>query len=281
MASKHQAAAKRKVKAKFKGKYPGPDKYKGKKPYKGKYPGPDKYKGKPPPKKAPAKKAPAKKPAPKPVNPNLPANTGVAPASDSNGNLVFQTNFDIEKATIDAQQERQQALEDANAMEGESLVSETVGKQNALNSDIDNRTKTAGYMASRGMRGSAAMAASANNKQAYSDNMSQIAMRRQQEHATSENMKTGANARFKQREASLIQAKKDFTDSQSKDNPTIGAPPVNSDIVPPKATPVAVKAAAKRAVAKPPAKKKFKGKYPGPDKYKGKKPYKGKRPGPG
>jgi hypothetical protein len=282
MASVHQAAAKRKTtKKKFKGKYPGPDKYKGKKPFKGKYPGPDKYKGKPPPKKAPAKPAPkpAAAAAPKPNSPTLPAPGGVN--TDSNGNIKLQTNAAIEQLSIDAQQEHNAAVEAANANEGESLLTEQVSKNQALDTDMENRTKGAGNMAARGMHGTAAQAASARIKKNYLDSRSQISLRRGQEQATNARAITTAGSNWDQRKAAIEQARKDYTDSVSKDNPTVGSTPVDSGVTPTKATPVAVKAAAARKAAAKPAAKKFKGKYPGPDKYKGKKPFKGKRPGPG
>jgi hypothetical protein len=280
MASTHQAAAKRKVKKSYKGKYPGPDKYKGKKPFKGKYPGPDKYKGKPPPKKAAAKPAPKKAAAaaPKPVSPNLPTNTGVA--VDSNGNLKLQTNYEIERMKLDAEEEAIAATEEGTALNNESLINETASKTEAQNVDINNRTKAAGRMAARGMRGSAAMASQANVKEAYGSSLNQIGLRRQQEKQTSDNMITSAAARRARKMADIAVMEKDWTDQQSKNNPTVGSTPVNSGVVPTKATAVATRPAAKKAAAKAKPKA-FKGKYPGPDKFKGKKPFKGKRPGPG
>jgi hypothetical protein len=166
----------------------------------------------------------------------------------------------IEKLVLDAAQEQQEANEQANAMEGESLLNYSQGKRSALDSDIENRTRSAGNTATRGMRGTAAAAASANVKQAYADNMNQVNLKRQQEQATSKNMITSAAARRKTREAEIALARKDWTDKQSKANPTVGTTPVNSGVTPIKATPIA---AAKRKAATP-AKKTYKGKRPGP-----------------
>jgi len=284
MASVHQAAAKRKAvkKPKFKGKYPGPDKFKGNKKKLAKYYA-DKKKKKVVAKK-PAAKKPAAKPAaaPKPVSPNLPnTGTGSGVGVDSNGNLLLQTNFDIEKEIIDAQQEQQQANEQAAALNSEALISGSENRRSALNSNIDARTRSAGRMAARGMRGTAAVAADAEISNAHTENISNINIRQKQGTDTAANMITAAATRKAQRDAMIATARKNYTDEQSKQNPTAGSKPVNSGVTPTKATPVATRPAAKKAVAAKPKPKAFKGKYPGPDKFKGKKPYKGKRPGPG
>jgi hypothetical protein len=250
MASKHQAAAKRKVKKKkYKGKYPGPDKWKGKG---------DPAKRKPAAKKAPAKKA---APAPKPVNPNL--GTGVGTSTDSNGNLKLQTNYEIESQVLEADRELAAENERAAQMEGQSLLTYDQGKKATLNEDVENRTAAAGRMANRGMRGTAAMASSANVKQAFADNRNAIDLRRQNEKATATGIGTAAAAQRKMRQGQIDTARKDWTDKQSKLNPTVGTTPVNSGVTPIKATPPAARAAAKKKVAKKKAKP-FKGKRPGP-----------------
>jgi len=254
-----------------------------KKSYKGKYPGPDKYKGDPKKlavyraAKRKAAKKPALKPAAKPaVKPAAPAaakpatvpNPG-AVSSNSSGNIQLQTNAEIEAQALEAHEQLRQENERAAQMDAQALIQEQLGQKQSRDTFQENRSRSNQIMASRGMRGSAALHASAMDTKGYQTALEGVNTQKQGSITEANNIRTTASNWLKTRQGQLTLARKEYTDEQSKLNPTTGSTPINSGIKPTVPYKAPVKPAAKKPVAKPVAAKKFKGKYPGPDKFKG------------
>jgi hypothetical protein len=261
------------VATKFKGKYPGPDKFKGDK------------------KKIAAWKA-AKRKASKPstpttskpkppLNPSEPKKD-VTPAppvkapvgADANGGLGLQTNIDIETAVNEAATEKKQAESDAARLRTQALLEERQAKMSAAEAANEARGRTNATTAYRGLRGT-----TANRK--INETETDIRMQDEGIRSARTSKESYADSLVTAAEQNRINTDKwaagkrlEFTNSQSRNNPTVGTKPVAGGVTAPKPAPEIkpYKDSAKPSVAAAGSSSKtFKGKYPGPDKFKGNK----------
>jgi hypothetical protein len=255
----------------------------GGKTYKGKYKGPDEFKGDQKKldayyaaQRATKNKAPA--PAPKPSTPtptapvpqvNAPPAGGVS--SNSSGNIQLQTNADIEGQALEAAEQLKQENERAAHLRAQSIIQEELGKKQAQDAYQQNRSRANQIMASRGMRGSAAQYSSDLEASNYQKSLDNVNAQKQAAITESGNIETAAKSWFDMQQGKLTGLRSDYTHEQSKENPTTGSSSVDSGLKPtfPYKAPAPATTAAAKVTPKPAAKPKFKGKYPGPDEFKG------------
>lgn len=285
---KLSAAAQRKLAYKKNppsGKYVGKESNKGllppgyKGPEKGRYYGPEKNKGRNPSYKPPKAAAPAAPAAPA-VAPaaNAPAAPGQQSAynpnagvSNSSGTISLQTTHDLNMEEVDAQDARDQEVLAANQDEktAELQYNDVDGiETNALNekrrSDRGNLNSGLAY---RGLTtGSTAIQKSTAMNNANLSTQNQIAAQRKLAKENADNRRTAAENNLTARKKNITLARESYTIGESGSSPTEGSQAEDSGINP-TSTPAAPAAAPKPPKA--PAAAKYKGKYQGPDRFKG------------
>lgn len=260
--------------------------------FKGKYPGPDKFKGNK--KKIAAWKA-AKRKASTPAAPAAPkppsaASTAAAAdtstaggqqnaypssnvATNSSGTIQLQTNADIEGAVLEAEEELKQAESEATELEQQAEITKAVQEESSRIAANEARGRTNAVNAYRGMRGTSALRKKSEVETENNLRNSSIAEQHRQARENARLHREGARGRRTSVGAWAERARQEYTNERSKDNPTAGSQAVDSGLRPTapgsegttKATaPSLVKTTPKPA-------NKFKGKYPGPDRFKGNK----------
>jgi len=217
----------------------------GGKTYKGKYKGPDKFKGDE--KKLAVYYAAKRKAASAPKTTAKPATTASKPtttatplkqvtaptgsvSSNSSGNIQLQTNADIENQALEASQTLKDEEEKATQLQQQGLIAEMANKYKARNSFDTQRSRSNQIMASRGMRGSAALQQNALDKRDYGTALQDIAAARAASDKEAENIKTTAKNWWDTRQGQLNLSRQQYTNERSKSSPTSGSTPVNSGV---------------------------------------------------
>lgn len=262
--------------------------------YKGKYKGPDKFKGDE--KKIAAWKASKRKaataPAPAPTSSPAapvvpdPTNQSVynppdpnATASNASGTIQLQSNYEIDMAEADAheaidkelaaaRQSKEQALL-TNKLQTEALDKQTTADRKGLTTGLAYRGLT---------RGTTATDKSAKLASEHQSKRTEIASELSNTNAAADAVLTGEAARRAALDKRFAAARQSYTNAQSKNSPTEGSKAEDSGvqgtvIAPPAPEPAAVEEPQEEAVignaVETVATKKYKGKYKGPDKFKG------------
>jgi hypothetical protein len=252
-----------------------------KKPFKGKYPGPDELKGD---KKKLAiwnasKRAAANKPA---TTPKPPANTPEAPqdqteapqteapiGSSDTGTLGLQSNIDIENAVNEAATARKEAEAEAARIKSEAMLEEARSKAQAEVEAKYARGRTNAGAAYRGLKGTTAQTKVQDTESDIALKDQNIAAAKSAKDAFAEGLVTAADQKKLDAEAWASGKRLEFTAEQSKKNPTAGTTPSNAGVSAPKppAEINPIKDTGTSSVVK--ASKGYKGKYKGPDAFKG------------
>lgn len=257
---------------------------KGKK-YKGKYKGPDRFKGDE--KKIAAWKAAKRKASTTPAKPATPAAPATpatpaptqqsaypavdpnAVASNASGTIQLQSNYEIDMAEADAHEAIDQEVaaaeqEKALAALDYKQATEALGK-----SKIEDKGSLNSSLAYRGMvHGTTATDKIAKLESSYNTAKTGIESQLAQVNATADTTVKTAAARRAALDQRFATARQSYTNSQSRNNPTEGSKAEDAGVKP-TTIPAAPKPVAAPAAPKPAAKKTYKGKYKGPDRFKG------------
>ena len=279
---------------KFKGKYPGPDALKGDKAKRAAYRkalkgGASKskalatarrYKATPA-KVTPAKPAtPASPSVPKPdTTPSQP--TVYQPptsnvATNASGTVELQTNADIEDAILQAEEENRQAETEATQTEQQAVIDRLNNNEQLRLSSNNARGQVNAASAYRGMRGSSAQRRRDEVESDITTSKNTIEQNFNLANTYARNRRLAGTEGVRRAKAWANQKRLEFTNAQSRNNPTEGSVPENAGVTPtappaaaPKPAapkPAAPKPAAPKPAAKPskktPAKKKKKKKKP-------------------
>lgn len=273
--------------ASYKGKYPGPDVFKGdaklnaeyKKQTKGKklseaakrklagniYSSSKKTAAKP--------AATAPKPAATaPKTPTAPASAYPSSnvSSNSSGNVQLQTNAEIESAVLDAEEQKRQAYLEATQSEQQAAITKSgqvEDLRHTTNEALGQRNATEAY---RGLHGTSAL--KAKGEVLYNNTQQANAINNQYDQSMqgAANRRLAGDQALSNAEKTAIGRRQDYTNEQSRLYPTQGSSPVTSGL---KATPGANVTSPKQTVpsmgVKSTSSKSYKGKYKGPDIFKG------------
>ena len=248
--------------------------------YKGKYKGPDKFKGdekkiaayKAAKKKAatPAAAAPATSAATTttdPVAAQSAANPASATVANSSGTIQLQSNYDIDLAETAAYEAIDTEIQNANLTKAQAELTKKTSTEELSRQGVKNAGSLNSSLAYRGMtRGTTAMDKQA--ELAKNQQVAQTGIDNAYTSATAEAQTTidTAAARRAAIKAKYAAARQSYTDAQSKANPTEGSSSEDSGMTynvtsdPEETTTTTASTAATKT---------YKGKYPGPDKFKG------------
>lgn len=240
--------------AKFKGKYPGPDVLKGDKTKLKSYrtaikSGTSKKDALAQAIKATAAASTTAKPKTPAVNQNVYPTSNVA--TNSSGTVQLQTNAEIEEGLLQAEQQALEAENEATLQEQQAGITKAQNEEQFRLAARDQRGRLNAATAYRGLRGRSAL----RKKEVAESELTSQKNAINQQHslalqAASSRRLAGQEYRRKAK-AWATQARLDYTNQRSRTAPTVGSTPVAPGSTGVKAT------------------KAYKGKYPGPDRFKG------------
>lgn len=250
-----------------------------KKPFKGKYEGPDELKG------DKAKLAiwrAAKRQAANPAPPKAPDNPPEAPTdqtqapqtqapvgADANGGLGLQSNIDIETQVMDAEEAKKQAISEAARLKSEADIEARNAKLQAAVMAEQARGRTNASAAYRGLKGTTALKKVEETESGITATGKAIEDTKASKEAYAEGLVTSADEYYRNKEKWAAGERLKYTGEQSRNNPTAGTNPSNAGVSAPKPSDEMnpLKDSGTSSVAT--ASKSYKGKYKGPDVFKG------------
>jgi len=274
------AAAQRKAKKGPTGQYYGKEKYGGLIPKgykvkaKGKYFGPEKYQGKNQKYKAPATSASGTQPT-EPTSPTAPTGPQSvynpnSTVSNGSGLISLQSTHDLNMQELEAQDARDQEVLAADQAEKEAEIryndvngTEVLALNKQRRSDKGQLNSSLAY---RGLtRGSTAAQKLTEMGEKHDTTSIQIAAQRKLAKDSATAARLAADTTLAGRKRAITLARENYTIGASADSPTEGSQAEDSGVNP-TTTPAPAAAAAPVAAA---AASKWKGKYRGPDRFKG------------
>lgn len=224
------------------------------------------------------KPAPKKTTPPKKTVPPKPNTSTGAPSAYGNvttnpsGYAGLQTNHELNMEQLNAEEAYNAEMAQAQADEEQAAITH----QAQLNDlDIQKRNdkgRTNANLAYRGMNSGVAVSKIAEMDAQHNLQKGEIDSAKSQVGTRVINQRLRAGTNKDARLGNVILGRQEYTDQRSRDNPTVGTKPVNAGIKPiaPAKTPAAKAKATTPALVKKAAQRKaYKGKYAGPDVFKG------------
>lgn len=204
-----------------------------------------------------------------PAPPADPMNVATDTTSSPDGTLNLQSNYELDSAETAAIEEKDAAIREANAQEEQAKIANTI-KRNAFEEQKKQQlARNNAMLAARGFSGGAGFTKDADLASKLNEEDTNIGSELTQAVTAANTARTTAETTLGNKQKDITLGRRAYTEERSKTAPTAGSSSVDAGVKATTPAPNAPVAAKAPKAPKAPTAKTYKGKYKGPDRFKG------------